>query len=73
MAVNDEPLERRGDDLLTEAEVQRSYSQLIYRRDIDEATFDEAELLVEELRPESPLRLRLLRELEELRQLRRQA
>lgn len=73
LAVNDEPLERRGDDLLTEAEVQRSYSQLIYRRDIDEATFDEAELLVEELRPESPLRLRLLRELEELRQIRRQA
>jgi hypothetical protein len=30
-------------------------------------------LLVEELRPESPLRLRLLRELEELRQIRRQA
>ena len=59
--------------MLTEAEVQRSYSQLIYRRDIDEATFDEAELLVEELRPESPLRLRLLRELEELRQIRRQA
>ena len=58
--------------MLTEAEVQRSYSQLIYRRDIDEATFDEAELLVEELRPESPLRLRLLRELEELRQIRRQ-
>jgi len=33
----------------------------------DSATFDRAELLLEELRPESPLRHRLMHELEELR------
>jgi hypothetical protein len=33
----------------------------------DPATFDRAELLLDELRPESPLRHRLTLELEELR------
>jgi hypothetical protein len=36
-------------------------------REFELATFDRAELLLEELRPESPLRLRLTLELEELR------
>jgi hypothetical protein len=53
--------------LLTEQEVARSWSQVFKSRTIDLAAFDRAEQLLEELRPESPLRLRLTLELEELR------
>jgi hypothetical protein len=35
--------------------------------EIEATTFDRAELLLDELRPESPLRHRLMMELEELR------
>ena len=53
--------------MLTESEVSRSWSRMFKGREFELATFDRAELLLEELRPESPLRLRLTLELEELR------
>ena len=53
--------------MLTEQEVARSWSQVFKSSEIDLAAFDRAEQLLEELRPESPLRLRLTLELEELR------
>ena len=53
--------------MLTEQEVARSWSQVFKSSQFELATFDRAEELLEELRPESPLRLRLTLELEELR------
>ena len=53
--------------MLTEQEVARSWSQVFKSSKIDLTAFDRAEQLLEELRPESPLRLRLTLELEELR------
>jgi hypothetical protein len=53
--------------LLTEQEVARSWSQVFKGSQIEADSFDRAEQLLEELRPESPLRLRLTHELEELR------
>jgi len=55
--------------LLTESEVQQSYRQLVYRNDLDVAAIDKAEDLIDQLRPESPLRIRLWKELQELRKL----
>ncbi|MCA9178517.1 MAG: hypothetical protein KDB14_28850 [Planctomycetales bacterium] len=55
--------------MLTEAEVQRSFGKLFNKEQVDSDTFDKAELLLDELRPESPLRHRLAMELEELREL----
>lgn len=55
--------------MLTEGEVSRSWSKLFKNNDIDDTTFDRAEALVEELRSTSPLRHRLLSELEELRKI----
>jgi hypothetical protein len=54
--------------LLTEAEVQRSIN-LLFRRgqQVEADSFAKAEVLLDELRPESPLRQRLERELDELR------
>ena len=54
--------------LLTEAEVQRSFRRLFRNdRKIEPDAFERAESLLDELRPESPLRHRLQTELEELR------
>ncbi len=53
--------------MLTEKEVSRSWSRMFTSGEIELATFDRAELLLEELRSESPLRHRLMMELEELR------
>jgi hypothetical protein len=53
--------------LLTEQEVARSWSQIFKKDNIELASFDRAEQLLDELRPESPLRHRLTTELEELR------
>ncbi len=54
--------------MLTEAEVQRSFRKLFDRgRGIASDAFDKAEALMEELRPESPLRHRLQQEIQELR------
>jgi len=55
--------------LLTESEVSRSWTRLFKSNDLTTDTFDNAENLLDELRPESPLRHRLLSELEELRKL----
>ena len=55
--------------MLTESEVQQSYRQLVYRNDIDKKAIDRAENLLDELRPESPLRMRHWNELQELRKL----
>lgn len=54
--------------VLTEQEVARSWGRL-FKGEKSSETFDKAEALLEELRPESPLRHRLSSELYELRQL----
>jgi hypothetical protein len=55
--------------LLTEATVEKSFRKLFITSNREEAVFDRAEELLEELRDESPLRHRLSRELDELREL----
>ena len=55
--------------MLTEAEVQLTFNQLVNRDDINEETLEKAEDLLEELRAESPLRHRLSVELNEIRSL----
>jgi hypothetical protein len=55
--------------LLTEAEVQRSFNKLFTGREPTEDSFQKAEALLDELRPESPLRHRLSVELGELRKM----
>jgi hypothetical protein len=54
--------------VLTEQEVSRSWRALFRGGECNEELFDRAETLLEELRPESPLRHRLDAELTELRQ-----
>jgi hypothetical protein len=54
--------------VLTEQEVSRSWSRL-FKSQITGESIDKAESLLDELRPESPLRHRLSQELEELREL----
>jgi hypothetical protein len=58
---------RGASALLTEQEVARTWSQVFKSSHIESSSFERAEQLLEELRPESPLRLRLTMELEELR------
>jgi len=53
--------------LLTEHEISRNWRNLFRNRQVDDDTLSKAEALLEELRPESPLRHRLGTELEELR------
>jgi len=55
--------------LLTENEVSRSWNRLFKDSNFSTDTFDSAEALLDELRPESPLRHRLGNELEELKNL----
>ncbi|MCA9231126.1 MAG: hypothetical protein KDA57_10765 [Planctomycetales bacterium] len=55
--------------MLTESEVSRSWNRLFKSKGITEDTFENAENLLTELRPESPLRHRLSNELEELKKL----
>ena len=52
--------------MLTEAEVQLTFNQLVNRDDVNEETLEKAEDLLEELRAESPLRHRLSVELNEI-------
>jgi hypothetical protein len=54
--------------VLTEQEVARSWARLLKGEKSSE-NFAKAEVLLEELRPESPLRHRLSIELDELREL----
>ena len=53
--------------MLTESQVERSFRKLIKSQDLIDDTFEKAEELLDELRPESPLRHRLYSELDELR------
>ncbi|HVU89939.1 MAG TPA: hypothetical protein VHD36_21590 [Pirellulales bacterium] len=55
--------------MLTEQEVIRSWRKL-FKGQYDESAFARAEALLDELRGESPLRHRLMTELDELRKLR---
>jgi len=55
--------------LLTESQVQRSFRNLFTSGDVKEESFEKAEELLDNLRPESPLRHRLYVELDELRKL----
>ena len=55
--------------MLTESEVSRSWNRLFTNGEQTEDTFESAENLLDSLRPESPLRLRLAQELEELRKI----
>ena len=56
--------------MLTEAQVERSFRLLIKGPEISEKILDKAEALLQDLRPESPLRHRLASEVDELRELR---
>lgn len=56
--------------MLTENEVQRSFTRLFNGNEIQDGAFERAEELLEELRAESPLRHRLTVELDEIRKLR---
>lgn len=53
--------------MLTEQQINRSWQKLFRGGEIDEAVIEKAEALLDQLRPESPLRHRLNAELEELR------
>jgi hypothetical protein len=55
--------------LLTEAEVERTFRKLLKAGPFNQEVFEKGEDLLEQLRPESPLRHRLANELEELREL----
>jgi hypothetical protein len=57
--------------LLTEQEVAKSWRKIIQQRNFSDDAFAKLEVLIEELRPESPLRHRLRNELDELRRLHR--
>jgi hypothetical protein len=52
--------------MLTEQEVSRSWS-LMFKNEINDETLVKCEQLLDELRPESPLRHRLAKELKEIR------
>ena len=57
--------------MLTEQEVQRSWRKLFKNSDFEVEALAKAESLLEELRPESPLRHRLEQELADLRKLKK--
>ena len=55
--------------MLTENEVSRSWHRLFKDGEFTSEAFDSAEQMLDELRPESPLRHRLSNELDELKKL----
>ena len=55
--------------MLTENEISRSWNRLFRNGNISAETWTRAAALIDELREESPLRIRLQSELEELRSL----
>lgn len=55
--------------MLTESQVQNSFRKIMAGPDLTEEDLERAERLLDEIRPESPLRHRLSEELEEVRQL----
>jgi hypothetical protein len=58
--------------LLTEQQIAKSWRILFSAKEFNADVADKAEALLQELRPESPLRHRLSQELAELRKLRLQ-
>lgn len=58
---------RRGAKVLTEKEMMQSWGRLFRNCEYSELLFQKAEMLLEEIKPESPLRHRLANELDELR------
>ncbi|MGD0038785.1 MAG: hypothetical protein ABSC53_15975 [Bacteroidota bacterium] len=54
--------------MLTEQEITRSWRSLFRNAKLSEEVFRNAERLLDELRPESPLRHRLETELKEIRE-----
>lgn len=56
-------------NLLTEETVERSFRTLFQNSEFGSDALEKAEQLLDELRPESPLRHRLDQELDELKQL----
>ncbi|MBN2477133.1 MAG: hypothetical protein JXB62_21170 [Pirellulales bacterium] len=58
--------------MLTEREIARNWRSLFSDNGYSEEAFAKAEALLDELRPESPLRHRLGAELDELRELKAQ-
>ncbi len=63
------PILSRRPCVLTEQEVSRSWRKLFTKPVFSDDLFERAEALIEEIRPESPLRHRLQRELDEFRSL----
>ncbi|MCH2131258.1 MAG: hypothetical protein MK179_19115 [Pirellulaceae bacterium] len=61
--------QEKGSKLLTEQTVERSFRKLFQSPGFGQEEFDKAEELIDQLRPESPLRHRLGVELDELREL----
>jgi hypothetical protein len=61
----------KGVRVLSEHDVSSKWRQLFHKSTIDSETVFGAEALLEELRPESPLRHRLTAELDEICHLRR--
>lgn len=55
--------------LLTESQVQKSFRNLVDKTELTEESLEKADVLLDNLRPESPLRHRLSMELDELRKL----
>lgn len=55
--------------MLTESSVEKTFRKLLASPSRTEADLDRAEELLDELRPESPLRHRLSVELDELREI----
>ena len=58
--------------MLTEQQIAKSWRMLFSDKEFSADVADKAEALLQELRPESPLRHRLSQELAELRRLRLQ-
>jgi len=66
--LTDDALASEGSRLLTENQINQSWRRLFRGGELSDQTLQKAEALLEELRPESPLRHRLQAELDELRQ-----
>jgi len=58
---------QRDETMLTESSVEKTFRKLLTSPERTEADLDRAEELLDELRPESPLRHRLSVEIDELR------
>ena len=54
---------------LTESQVEKSFRQLVSKSELSEEDFEKAEVLLDNLRAESPLLHRLSQELDELREI----